>query len=405
MDNPGMNTLPQPGTPGNPARSRFTLPLIFFILLMDIVGLLVLSPVAPFLVKRYSDSALAVTMVTIVYAAAQFFAAPLMGKLGDRFGRRPVLLLCLLGQALGYLIFGIGGSLWILYLGRLIGGITGGSMSTAAACIADVSKPDERAKNFTLIGIAWSLGLILGPAGGALLGEWSLNAPAFTSAGLVVLGMLVSFFLLPETLPKDQRNTAPLRPRDFNPISAIFEMARKPGLAWLLLAFALFTLAANGVNSTASIFYIVKFDADPGQVGSIITVAGVALGFVQFMLVGRIVKRFGDKRVLMSSLLGQGIGNLAIFFVPWLWLVFPVNMLATAFSGFIFPTFNTLCINHVEHREVGLLMGVTTAIGSLMNIFGPLYGGLVFDYVMPGAPFWMATTLYLLTVLTVWKKG
>jgi DHA1 family tetracycline resistance protein-like MFS transporter len=328
-----------------------------------------------------------------------------MGKLGDRYGRRPVLLLCLLGQALGYVIFGLGGSLWILYLGRLIGGITGGSISTASACIADISQPHERAKNFTLIGIAWSLGLIVGPAAGALLGELSLNAPAFASAGLVVVGTIVSFFVLPETLPKQHRNTAALRLRDFNPIHAILEMARKPGLAWLLLAYALFILAANGVNSTASIFYIAKFAADPAQVGSIMTVAGIALGFVQFLLVGRFVKRFGDKRVLMVSLLGQAVSYLGVFLVPSLWLVFLVNMLATAFSGFIFPTINTLCINYVEHREVGLLLGVITAIGSLMNIFGPLYGGLVFDYVMPGAPFWMATILYFLTIITIWKKG
>ena len=138
-------------------------------------------------------------------------AAPLMGKLGDRYGRRPVLLISLLGQALGYVIFGLGGSLWVLYLGRVIGGITGGNISTASAYIADISKPEERAKNFTLIGIAWSLGLIIGPAAGAALGQISLNAPAFVAAGVLVLNVLVSFFLLPESLPKEHRNPAPLQ--------------------------------------------------------------------------------------------------------------------------------------------------------------------------------------------------
>jgi DHA1 family tetracycline resistance protein-like MFS transporter len=328
-----------------------------------------------------------------------------MGKLGDRFGRRPVLLLCLLGQALGYIIFGFGGSLWVLYLGRVIGGITAGSISTASAYIADISQPQERAKNFSLVGIAWSLGLIIGPAAGAALGQISLSAPAFVSAGVLVIGALVSYFLLPESLPKEHQNPAPLRLRDFNPVHAILEMGRKPGLGWLLVAYALFALGFNGVQSTAALFYIEKFSADPAQVGMIITAAGIAIGLVQFLLVQPIVNRFGERRVLMTAIFGQSLGYLALFLAPLLWMIIPFNMIAASFGSFIFPTFTTLTVSHVEPREVGLLLGVTTSIASLMNIFGPLYGGLVYDFVMPGAPFWIAGILYALTILVIWKKG
>jgi MFS transporter, DHA1 family, tetracycline resistance protein len=406
MDHPptSYETASAPNQPSRP-RHRLKLVLIFLILMMDVIGLMILSPVAPFLVKQYSDAALAVTMVTIVFAAAQFFSAPLMGKLGDRFGRRPVLLLCLLGQALGYIIFGFGGSLWVLYLGRVIGGITAGSISTASAYIADISLPQERAKNFSLVGIAWSLGLIIGPAAGAAMGQISLSAPAFISAGVLVIGALVSFFLLPESLPKEHRNPASLRVSDFNPVHAILEMGRKPGLGWLLVAFALFSLGFNGVQSTASIFYIDKFGADPAQVGTIITAAGIAIGFVQFLLVQPIVRRFGERRVLMRAMLGQSLSYLALFLAPVLWMIIPLNMVAASFGSFVFPTFTTLTVNHVEHREVGLLLGVTTSIGSLMNIFGPLYGGVVYDIVMPGAPFWIAGILYALSIYTIWRKG
>ena len=157
----------------------------------------------------------------------------LLGKLGDRYGRRPVL-----GELVwsgpGHLIFGLGGSLWMLFLGRIIGGITGGNLSTAAAYIADVSKPEERSKNFTLIGTAWSLGLILGPAAGGLLGQFSLGAPAYTAAALSFINVLVGIFILPESLPKEERDTSPMQARDFNPLVAIVEMALK-ARPWLAL--------------------------------------------------------------------------------------------------------------------------------------------------------------------------
>jgi MFS transporter, DHA1 family, tetracycline resistance protein len=378
--------------------------LIFVILLMDIVGLLVLSPVAPFLVRQYSDKALDVTLIVVIYAAAQFFAAPLMGKLGDRYGRRPVLLVSLLGQAGGYLLFGLGGALWVLFLARFIGGVTGGNLSTASAYIADISKPEERPKNFALIGIAWSLGLILGPALGAVLGKISLQAPAFTSAGLSLLNVILGVFLLPESLPKELRQTAPLRMRDFNPIASILEMAVKPGLGGLLLATALFNFAFNGVSSTSNLFMIDKFSADPGQVGSLMMLAGFSLAVVQFMLVQRVVRWFGEKRVALTGMIGQGLGYLAIFFAPLFWMVFPINMLVTAMGGFIWPTMTTLNTSRVQHREVGLLMGVTTAIGSLMNIVGPLTAGVVYDQVMVGAPYWMGALLLLLAALVLWRQ-
>jgi DHA1 family tetracycline resistance protein-like MFS transporter len=387
------------------ASNKRSLGLIFFIMLMDVVGITLLSPVAPYLVRRYSNEALMVTMITVLYAGGQFIAAPLIGKLGDRYGRRPVLLVSLFGQAIGYLIFGLGGSLWILFLGRVIGGITGGNLSTAAAYIADVSRPEERSKNFTLIGMAWSVGLILGPAAGGLLGQFHLGAPAYTAAALSLLNVLMGIFILPESLPKERRETAPLRASDFNPIVSIFEMARKPGLGWLLIVTCLFNFAFNGINSTSTLFVIEKFSAQPWHLSLLLGLAGIAVGVTTFVLVPRLVPRFGEKTVATASLIGQSFFDIAIFFVPLFWPIFPLNMLVSAISAFTFPTLTTLSTDCVPHREVGLLMGVTTGVGSLMNIFGPLWAGTVYDHVMVGAPYWMGAIVLVMAGLMLFRPA
>jgi DHA1 family tetracycline resistance protein-like MFS transporter len=383
-------------------RMNGRLGLIFLIMLMDIIGLTILFPVAPFIVRQFSDEALMVSMITILYAAGQFIAAPMMGKLGDRYGRRPVLLVSLLGQGLSYVVFGIGGALWVLFLGRLIGGITGGNLSTASAYIADISKPEERTKNFTLIGIAWSLGLILGPALGGLFSQISMAAPAYAAGLLAFLNLLLSIFFLPESLPPERRERTPMKARDFNPIVSIIDMARKPGLGRLLLITCLFNFAFNGISSTSSLFLIDKFGIQSWQVSLLMTMGGLSLAVVQFLFVQQIVVRFGERRVAITSLMGQAVNNLAIFFAPALWWIFPISMINNATSGFTFPTLTTLNISHVRAHEVGLLMGVTTGLGSLMNIFGPLWAGVMYDRVGPGAPYWMGAVIFLLAAGMLW---
>src|SRR6185369_17014774 len=153
-----------------------------------------------YIVREYNSDALTVSLLTVIYAAAQFVFAPILGRLSDRYGRRPVLLASVFGSAVGYFIFGIGGALWVLFLSRLIDGITGGNISTASAYIIDVSKPEERTKNFTLLGIAYGVGFILGPALGGVLGQWSLNAPVYLAGSIFLVSTVLVYFLLPESL-------------------------------------------------------------------------------------------------------------------------------------------------------------------------------------------------------------
>jgi DHA1 family tetracycline resistance protein-like MFS transporter len=383
---------------------KHALGVIFCIMLMDIVGINILYPIAPYLVKRYSDEALMVTMLTVIYAAAQFFAAPVLGKLGDRYGRRPVLVLSVLGAAIGYVVLGIGGALWVLFLARLIGGITAGNLSTASAYLADVSTPQNRAKNFGLIGVAWGVGLIVGPALGAVLGQINLAAPAFVAATLSFLNMLLVIFLLPESLPKEQRESSRLRANDLNPLASIMALGRLPSLGYLFLTLCLFNFAFNGVNSTQTLFLIDKFAIQPWQLGSQMVIGGITVAVVQAFLVQRCVSHYSEKPIAIASLVGQVFSALAVFFAPAFWLIYPLTVLNSILSTFTFPTIGTLASNSLSPREQGILMGVTTALGSLMSVLGPLCAGLVYDRVMRGASYWMSAGVFALAAFTLHRR-
>ena len=374
------------------ARKR-ALGLIFFIMLIDIVGLSILLPVAPYIVRRYSGDALMVTMLSVIYAGALFVSAPVLGKISDRIGRRPVLIASVFGSAIGYFIFGIGGALWVLFLSRLIDGITGGNLSTAAAYIIDVSKPEERRKNMTLIGLAFGFGFILGPALGGALGQISVDAPLFAAGIISLASAVVIYFQLPESLPKERRERSPLRASDFNPLAAIGYMARKPGLGPLLLVYALFNLAFNGVNSTAGVFIIQKFSAEPLQMGALFVVSGIATAIVQATLVDKLGRKYGEKRMALFSLSGNAIGGLLFLVAPALWMLFPIGFLASAVGGFIWSNLGTLSANCVSDREQGQLSGVNAALGGLMAAVGPLWAGVAYDHLMPGSPYWIGAII------------
>jgi len=378
---------------------KTALALIFSIMLMDVIGLSILGPVAPYIVKRYSDNALMVTLLTVIYAGAQFLAAPAMGKISDRLGRRPLLLASVLGSAIGYFIFGIGGALWVLLLSRLIDGVTGGNLSIASAYIADVSSKEERAKNFTLIGMAFGLGFILGPALGGALGQISLNAPMFAAGGFSLINVGLIYFLLPESLPVEKRETRPLRRRDFNPLATIGDMARIPGISLLLAISALFNFAFDGLNSIAGVFVLDKFAAPLRVLGLLFVVVGLAQAIMQATLVRSMLPKYGEKRMAIVSLSGEGLGALAILVTPVLWMLFPVFFLQSLVVSFIFSALSTLAANRVADHQQGQLAGVIVAVNSVVAALGPLWAGLVYDQIAPGAPYWMGAILLGLACL------
>jgi MFS transporter, DHA1 family, tetracycline resistance protein len=370
--------------------------VIFFIILLDVIGLTLLYPVTVFIVQRYSSDALMVSMMTVIYAAAQFFAAPALGKISDRYGRRPVLLVSVFGSAIGYVIFGIGGSLVVLFLSRLIDGISAGNMSTASAYIADVSPPEDRAKNFGLIGIAWGIGLITGPAIGSAASQIALEAPAFVAAGLSLLALILAYFFLPESLPAEKRDTSSLKAADFNPFISIMEMVRIPQLNWILVALCLFNFAFQGINSIQTLFLIQKFNIEAWQNGLLLVIIGIIIAVMQVTFIRIFVRRYGDRTVAITSLAAQAGLSVLVFLIPSMWLVFLMVILSAAGSAFTFPTLTTLATNRVAPALIGRLMGVTTALTSLMNIAGPFFAGVIYDSLFRGAPYWTGAAAFAL---------
>lgn len=372
---------------------------IFAVVLLDVMGLGLLLPIQAYIVRQYSQEALMVAMIPVLYASAQFFAAPLLGKLSDRFGRRPVILYSITASAFGYFLFGIGGALWVLFLSRLVDGFGAGSASTAGAYIADVTAPQDRAKNYGFIGMAFGLGFILGPTLGGLLSQISLNAPAYAAGILSSLAAVLGFFILPESLPREKRETKPLRLADLNPFASIFDMLRRPTVGGLLLTQCLFFFVFNGNNSMLSVFMIEKFTAQPWQVAMLFAMSGIVMAIMQGALVGPLVKRFSEKPLTVNSLVLQAVAAIGIVTVPAFWMLFPVAVLNSMGTGLVWPTLGALLANSVSSEEQGRVSGVSTALGSLMSIFGPLWAGTAYDRIAPAAPFWIGAIIFVLAGL------
>jgi len=378
--------------------SKGALGFVFSVVLLDVMGLGLLLPIQAYIVRQYSSEALMVAMIPVLYASAQFFAAPLLGKLSDRFGRRPVILYSITVSAFGYFLFGIGGALWVLFLSRLIDGFGAGSASTAGAYVADVTPPQDRAKNYGFLGMAFGLGFILGPTLGGLLSQISLSAPAFAAGILSLLSAVIGYLILPESLPKEKRETKPLRLADLNPFASIFEMLRRPTVGGLLIAQCLFFFVFNG-NNMLPVFMIEKFTAQPWQVAMLFATGGVVMAIMQGALVGPLVKRFSEKPLAVNSLMLQALAAMGVVTVPALWMMYPMTVLNSMGTGLVWPTFGAMLANSVSSEEQGKVSGVSTALGSLMSIFGPLWAGTAYDHLAPAAPFWISAIIFVLAGL------
>jgi DHA1 family tetracycline resistance protein-like MFS transporter len=373
---------------------------IFLTLVIDIIGLGIIIPVVPQLIKGliHTDDISKVSLyggwLTFLYATMQFLFAPMIGSLSDKYGRRPVLLFSLLGFGLDYLFLAFAPSIFWLFIGRTISGITGASVTTASAYMADISDESNRAKNFGMIGAAFGIGFIIGPMLGGFLGEIGPRIPFLVAAGLALCNALYGYFVLPESLAPENR-------RDFNlkrsnPLSSLFHLRKYPAVSGLIFSLLFIYLGSHAVQSNWSYANIEKFHWTPKMIGFSLGMVGLLVGIVQGVLIRFINPKLGNEKSVYIGIALYALGLLLFAFASSTWMMF-VFLIPYCLGGISGPALQSLISVHVPKNEQGELQGSLTSIMSVTSIVGPLIMTSLFAYfTKPSNPIYFPGSSFLL---------
>lgn len=353
---------------------RSPLLVIFITVFIDLIGFGIVIPVLPFYVEgtKFQASPSTVGLLFASYSVMQLIFSPILGGLSDKYGRRPVLLLSLLGTGVGFLILGFATTLWMLFAGRIIDGISGGNISTAQAYIADVTTPENRAKGMGLIGAAFGMGFIFGPAIGGLLSRWGNNVPFLFAAGLAFSNALLLYFTLPETVTAEHPARAHAGSDRWRQLLRAVKQSR---LAFLLSIYFLLIVAFSIMTTTFGLFTLYRFGYDAHDTGWLFVFVGVIGALIQGGLIGQLVKRFGEVPLVVTGAL---LFSASLFAIP---LVRPETGISTLLLvGGVFavgnslatPALTGLASKSVGPREQGGVLGITQSVASLSRTIGPL---------------------------------
>lgn len=382
---------------------------IFVTLLIDVLGFGLLIPILPEFVARLSHQGPSAAArdfgwLLAIYGAMQFLFSPLLGMLSDRFGRRPVLLLSLLFTGVDYVIMALAPTLTWLYVGRTISGIVGASFTAASAYIADVSPPEKRSQNFGLLGAAFGVGFIIGPAMGGVLGAWGPRVPFWAAAGLSFANLLYGWFILPESLRPENRRRFSWRTA--NPIGALAVLGRYPVVWGLTGALVATNLAGQCLQSTWVLWTTVRFGWGVRENGLSLGAFGVVSLVFQLGLARVLLPRLGDRRTLLIGLAVAAVEYVCYAFATQGWMVY-VIMIAGGMSFLAGQATQGLLSQQVGEDQQGTLQGALTSLASLTGIFGPPIATGLFAYYtrpaapvpFPGAPFILAACLSALALV------
>ena len=383
-------------------------PIVLCVLLLDSIGFGIVLPVLPELIVRLArvtlpDATRIAGYMLVAYAGTQFFAGPVMGNLGDRFGRRPVLLACTAAFGCDYALMAAAPTIGWLFVGRTVAGLTGASYTAANAVLADVTPPEKRGAVFGLMGAAFGTGFILGPAAGGLLATLGTRAPFIAAAALAFVNAVWILVALPETLPPERRR--PFDWRQANVFGAFRPLLHAGGAAPLLLAALLWQLAHMVYPSTWAFWAGLALKWDAPAVGWSLAASGLAMALAQVFITGRAIARFGEERTVLIGMIVGGASFAAYAFVTRSWMVYPI-IFASALQGLVYPSTNALLSRMTDASHQGALQGGMASIASIAAIFGPLAmtQALAFgaERGAPGAAFLLAAGLVALALLLVW---
>lgn len=395
--------------------TKNALAFIFITVLLDTIGFGIIIPVMPELIMELtgeglSDAATYAGWLLFLYALIQFFFAPILGNLSDRFGRRPVLLFSLLAFGFDYTLMGLAPTIVWLFIGRSLAGIAGATFTPANAYIADVSAPGKRAQNFGLMGAAWGMGFILGPVIGGLLGELGPRIPFFAAAGLALLNAIYGFFVLPETLPPEKRREFSIKRA--NPIGALIQMKKYPIVIGLFGVLVLYQIAHDALPSTWTYYTMFKFDWTERSVGYSMGFIGFLVAVVQGGLIRAIIPRIGEKIAVYLGLLMMTIGFFGFAFAEHGWVMY-VFLVPFSLIGLAMPALRSIMSSQVPANAQGELQGAITSMISLTAIIAPLMMTQLFSYFssgkgflyFPGAAFVVAATMTTFSALLFLKAS
>lgn len=386
---------------------------IFITLLIDCTGIGIIIPVTPKLIEELtgggvSDAAKYGGWLSVAYAVMQFLFSSVLGGLSDKYGRRPVLLISLLGLGIDYIFLALAPTIFWLFIGRMIAGISGASFTTASAYIADISAPEKRAQNFGMIGVAFGLGFILGPLIGGIFSGFGTRVPFLIAAGLSLLNALYGYFVLPESL--DVANRRAFDWKRANPVGMLINLKRYKSLYGLIAIIFLINIAGHAAQSTWTYITMLKFDWTVGMVGASLAFVGLTIGLVQGGLIRVVIPKIGEVKAIFVGFTFYLIGFILFAFANHGWMMFAF-MVPYALGGLGMPAVQAVISNKIPANEQGEIQGVLTSLISLTAIIGPLLMTNLF-YVFtqdnapvyfPGMPFMMGAALTVVCLLIAIK--